>query len=122
MVGEESNMSNSDVKNLGRSRIAPYKENETVSERHERRKNINAKRKRHLSTWCQINGIKIEIKNDNHHWILTRGKNRAEWYPSSAKLVINQQWNKGIHCHDYQKLIDYLKRGIFQKRIKGCKN
>ncbi len=32
----------------------------------------------------------------------------VEWWPSSAKLVLNKQWSKGIHCHDWQQARDFL--------------
>jgi len=29
----------------------------------------------------------------------------AEWWPSSAKLVLNKKWEEGIHCHDYKQAL-----------------
>lgn len=34
--------------------------------------------------WCASNGIKLVIKNENHHWIFTYGNDRFEWWPSQG--------------------------------------
>lgn len=35
------------------------------------------------------------------------------WWPANAKLIFDQRWEDGIHCHDVGQLIgeltDYLK-------------
>jgi hypothetical protein len=97
-----------DIRSLGRSSLAPFIEGEPFKARHERRKKTNLSYADELSNWCNDNGWRFEIKNDAHHWIFRKGNTLVEWWPSSAKLVKNKAWSKGIHCHDYLKVINFL--------------
>ena len=99
-----------DIRSLGKSNIAPYIKDETWRARHDRRKNINMSFSKNLSDWCNQNNWKFEIKNNGHHWIFKKNNILVEWWPSSAKLVKNKKWGEGLHCHDYLKIIEYLKR------------
>lgn len=99
-----------DTKSLGRSVIAPFVPGEHYSERHARRKEVNLSAADELKQWCHLFGWKFEIKNDGHHWIFRKNNTLVEWWPSSAKLVKNKQWKKGIHCHDYLKVIKFLEK------------
>lgn len=99
-----------DGRSLGKSAIAPFIPDEDPRDRHKRRKDTNLFFAHDLSNWCNENGWKFEIKNDAHHWIFRKNKTLVEWWPSSAKLVKDKQWKKGIHCHDYLKVINFLKK------------
>lgn len=101
-----------DASSLGKSSLAPYRKGEDPKRRHSRRLSTNLNWKNKLLQWAQANGFRAEIKNEGHHWILTNSHIRVEWWPSSAKLVINQEWDKGVHCHDYQKLIAFLENSV----------
>ena len=90
-----------DVRSLGRSSVVPYVEGEDPMLRHERRRKSNLAYADILSKWCKENGWDMAIKSEGHHWIFNKGKMHAEWWPSSAKLVMNMQYNAGYHCHDY---------------------
>jgi len=97
-----------DSESAGRSKLVPYRKGESASDRHARRKYSNLKWENKLKLWASAAGYLVQINNDGHHWILTKGTTRVEWWPSSAKLVFNQQWKGGIHCHDYQQLIQLI--------------
>jgi len=99
-----------DVKSLGNSKISPFMKNEGYRDRHARRKKVNLSQSKKLKQWCKENNWKFEIKNKGHHWIFKQGRTLLEWWPSSAKLVKNKQWHKGLHCHDYLKVIHQLRR------------
>jgi len=64
--------------------------------------------------------LQLKISNDGHHWSFYAfnaapgDKQLFEWWPSSAKLVINKQWKKGIHVHDLSQLI-----GVAENRLKS---
>ena len=45
-------------------------------------------------------GIKVEVLNHGHHWILTRGRHKIEWWPSTRKLVVDQRYNDGLEVAD----------------------
>jgi hypothetical protein len=99
-----------DTSSLGKSNLVPYRKGEEPKPRHDRRLATNLNWKNELTRWAWVNGFRAEIKNEGHHWILKNSPIRVEWWPSSAKLVINQEWDKGIHCHDYKKLINFLEK------------
>lgn len=44
---------------------------------------------------------------------MTTGTKIAEWWPSSAKLVLNKDWDNGIHTHDVDQLINELARWFY---------
>ena len=97
-----------DTKSFGKSVIAPFQPDESWHRRHARRKNTNLQYTDELKSWCQLYKWKFEIKNEGHHWIFRKDETLVEWWPSSAKLVKNKQWKKGIHCHDFLKVIEFL--------------
>lgn len=101
-----------DTSSLGKSSLVPYRKGEDPKHRHSRRLSTNLNWKSKLLQWAKANGFRAEIKNEGHHWILTDSSNRVEWWPSSAKLVIDQEWVKGVHCHDYEKLIAFIESNI----------
>ena len=93
-----------DKEDLGKSSICPYRKGESSRSRHARRLRTNVKMDLELMDWATSRGFAVSISNNNHHWKLyTKGK-IAEWWPSSAKLVFDKEWKKGIHCHDIEKL------------------
>lgn len=94
-----------DTKSLGRSLVCPYKEGESASKRHKRRLKTNLNMSEMLNQWCKDHGIEVHRSNGGHHWQLIAGKKIAEWWPSTAKLVFDKNWTRGIHCHDVNKLM-----------------
>jgi hypothetical protein len=93
---------------VGNSDVVPFKEGETASERHERRKNAAAQSLDMVAAWCGLHDIELLIANDKHHWRFLKGKNVVEWWPSSAKMVVNKKWKDGLHVHDYKQVIAML--------------
>ena len=87
----------------GRSAIVAYRQGEKAIDRHFRRRDTNLKFRARLHAWCERNGFTLRITNEGHHWQMTKDGFLAEWWPSSAKLVIDKRWDAGIHCHDYQQ-------------------
>jgi hypothetical protein len=39
---------------------------------------------------------------------MRKGPFLAEWWPSSAKLVLDKKWGEGIHCHDYKQALTVI--------------
>lgn len=103
-----SRKSIADCRDVGRSFLVPFMNGENANDRHERRLNSNLKWQDELAQWATENGYSFKVSNGGHHWILTKGKTRVEWWPSSAKVIFNQQWRKGIHCHDYKQLCQLM--------------
>ena len=89
----------------GRSRIVPYYRGEDFSTRHARRLSANLEQVANVHRWCQQQGLTLRITNDRHHWQITGGGFLAQWWPSSAKLVIGKRWHDGVHGHDYKQAL-----------------
>ena len=97
-----------DRASAGRSRIVPYRRDEDFRTRHVRRLNANLEQEAEVRHWCEQNGLKLRITNEGHHWQIFNGGFLAEWWPSSAKLVIGKLWRNGIHCHDYNQVLKVI--------------
>ncbi len=98
-----------DTRNAGRSRIAPYIQGEEPSHRHFRRKRTAEATRADVEAWCRHQGLRLKISNDGHHWQFRNARGQlAEWWPSSAKLVLLQQYSRGIHCHDWRQVTGIL--------------
>ena len=99
-----------DIKGAGRSQLVPFKPGEHPTARHERRLRENLAMQPRVLEWCQQRGLAWRITNAGHHWQIRGGKLFVEWWPSSAKLVFNKRYDKGIHVHDVDQLIDQLEK------------
>jgi len=93
-----------DSASAGRSRIVPYYRGEDF-------------RMRHVRRWCWQRGLTPRITNEGHHWQIADGGFLAEWWPSSAKLVIGKKWHDGIHCHDYKQALKVIEDFYRKKRL-----
>lgn len=98
-----------DKVSAGHSEIVPYKHGEDPRTRHSRRLSENSAHVPEMKASIESMGYSLEIKNFGHHWIFKKGSNTTwEWWPSSAKLVLNKQYRKGIHCHDFRQVLKVL--------------
>lgn len=113
-TGRRRTKRNPDKYKAGKSSLVPYIASEAWQERHSRRKEAALEHEHTMQVWCRAHGWFMSIKNNGHHWIFkTHVKPykeiMIEWFPSSGKLVIGKQWQKGIHCHDYKQLLEVFK-------------
>ena len=92
---------------MGKSKLITRKvrKDESGSDRHSRRLHFNVKNVAVIQQWCLDKKISLYIRNQGHHWIFIDGTRKAEWWPSSAKLVFNKKRKQGIHVHDYLQVI-----------------
>ena len=95
---------------MARSNLVPYVPGEHPGDRHARRLQANLMAQGEVRTWAAGNGVKVEITNRGHHWRFTRDTKVAEWWPSSAKLVIQRKYQDDNHVHDHRQALVLLKR------------
>jgi len=88
---------------MGRSKLIKFKKYEAPMERHDRRKRENLAHCEVLEQFCREHGIEFKITNEGHHWQFRKDATLVEWWPSSAKIVINKRWHQGIHTHDWEQ-------------------
>ncbi len=103
---------NKDITTAGRSRLVPWFPNETDQERHERRLRTAMATRHKLEAWCDMNDLLLLVMDAGLHWKIDQPGFIAQWWPSTAKLVINKQWNNGIHVHDYEQVIAQIKKHL----------
>ena len=99
-----------DSRSVGRSKLVPFVPGEDASSRHNRRLALNLEAKGKLEAWCRELGVQFKVGNDGHHWRFKRGELVAEWWPSSAKLVLQQRYEDGVHVHDHEQARKLLAR------------
>lgn len=99
-----------DQRSVGRSKLVPFVPGEDAGSRHQRRLVLNLKAKGELEAWCRERGVQFKVGNDGHHWRFKRGELVAEWWPSSAKLVLQQRYEQGVHVHDHEQARKLLAR------------
>lgn len=102
----------------GRSASVPYIPGEEPGARHARRHGEAQANEERARVFCRQVGLSLSVCNHGHHWIFSLSEPHrmfvAEWWPSSAKLVVQKKWEKGIHVHDVDQVIGVL-GPIFQK-------
>jgi hypothetical protein len=76
-----------------------YRHGEHFKARHARRLDANLEQEVKVREWCRQRGLTLRITNGNF---------LAEWWPSSAKLVIGKSWLHAIHCHDDKQTPDVI--------------
>ena len=97
---------------VGRTAARTYDEDGCV--RHAKRRREALKVEKQLKSWLADIGVDLQIRNNGHHWQM-RNENKfsADWWPSSAKFVINKNFHDGIHVHGVDQiaaiLADHLK-------------
>ena len=58
--------------------------------RRDRRLKRNSNAADEARAWAARNGFTFRVGNEGHHWMWQKGGFVAEWWPSSAKLVLNR--------------------------------
>ncbi len=89
-----------------------FRQGESWPERHARRLKAALEHRQSVENWCGRNGLELTITNRGQHWVFRKGQRIAEWWPSSAKLVIDQKYGRGIHTHDWAQLLLQLDKAF----------
>ena len=95
----------------------PYYRGEDFRRCHARRLSANLEQEANVHRWCGQRGLTLRITNEGHHWQIADGGFLAEWWPSSAKLVIGKKWHDGIHCHDYKQALKVIEDFYRNQRL-----
>jgi hypothetical protein len=83
----------------GRSDEVPFVPGESAKERHQRRFEFAVDNRGEMRKFCMEHEIEFKMANNREHWIFIKGTQVVEWWPRTAKLVINKKWEDGIHTH-----------------------
>jgi hypothetical protein len=98
-----------DTENLP-DRSKPSRIEPNWRKRHKKRKRSANRQNASAGLAFAFLGGWLNITNEGHHWkIVFPGKQSIQWWPSSAKLVVNEKWEEGIHCHRWQELFIFAR-------------
>ena len=111
---------NKDLEGMGRSQLIPRRRHEFAMERHTRRKKVNFNMRERVDEFIKQHGLKLAITNENHHWQITQPDQdwQVDWWPSSAKLVVDKRWKYGVHCHDVEQFITAMTKWLAGETFK----
>ena len=88
--------------------IYSFVKGESAADRHRRRLEVNKKNLDRLKVFCANKRYSMELCDSGTHWRIEKNGVEIDWFPSTAKFVVNQQWRHGIHVHDISQVICYL--------------
>lgn len=80
--------------------------------RHATRKKLANKRARQAGlAFARLGGwLKLCQGDGGDHWqIYFAPGDQWDWWPTSAKLVHNQRWKEGVHCHTWQQVWRWIR-------------
>jgi len=78
--------------------------------RHAQRFLVNENTADQFKEHCKEQGYTFRILNEGEHWQVKYKGDCFDWWPRTAKLVINQNWKNGIHVHDHTQLATIIAR------------
>ena len=91
--------------------VVHYQKGEHHKDRHKRRLEINVEQfSGQAQEWAESHSVFCRISNRGHHWKFQRNGIHVEWWPESAKCVINRDQTNGVHVHEFPQLLVILKR------------
>ena len=91
--------------------VIQYQKGEHHKDRHKRRLETNVEQfSEEAKKWADENSVFVRISNRGHHWKFQRNGSHVEWWPESAKCVINRDELNGVHVHEFPQLLVILKR------------
>ena len=88
----------------------PLEPRDYMRRRRERRLDRNTNAAHEAMVWAARNGFVLRMYNEGHHWIWQKGEFVAEWWPSSAKLVLNRCYDDSLHVHDWSGVLSVLQK------------
>jgi hypothetical protein len=61
-----------------------------------------------VRAWVEQRGCSLRVLNAGHHWLLQKLGFMAEWWPSSAKLVVNREYHRDQHAPHWADVVAVL--------------
>lgn len=80
--------------------------------RRARRIDRTARAEPQVRAWAEQHGCSLRVLNDGHHWLLEKPGFIAEWWPSSAKLVLNRDYDHDYHAPHWTDAAAVLERHL----------
>ncbi len=77
-------------------------------QRRERRMDRTSQQEAQVRTWAEQHGCSLRVLNDGHHWLFQKPGFTAEWWPSSAKLAVNRDYDRDHHAPHWAEVAAVL--------------
>ena len=81
---------------------------EYKKQRRERRMERTSRLEEQARVWAEGHGCSLRVLNDGHHWLFQKPGFVAEWWPSSAKLVVNRDYGSDIQAPHWADVVAAL--------------
>lgn len=86
-------------------------------QRRERRMERTSGLESEVRAWAERHGCSLRVSNDGHHWLFQTPGFMAEWWPSSARLVVNRDYASHIHATHWAEVVAVLQQHLAQEAL-----
>lgn len=94
--------------------VIQYQNGEHHRDRHKRRLETNVELfKDEAVQWAETHDVFCRISNRGHHWKFQRNGSHIEWWPESAKCIVNRSVE--MHIHEFPQLLVLLEQEFAKK-------
>jgi hypothetical protein len=69
-----------------------------------------------VARWAAQHGFTLRVLNDGHHWLLQKPGLTAEWWPSSAKRVLNRDYLRDHHAPHWPQVAAAIEQAMTAPR------
>ena len=93
-----------------RSEISPYRDDESASARHWRRKRDAEDHEQTLREYVASRGGRMRVLSRGGHWQVAIDGSLIEWWPHTWRLVFDKRYSRPRKAHDVQQVITQIDR------------
>jgi hypothetical protein len=98
----------------GRQELSPE---DFKRQRRDRRTQRASQLEPQVRAWAEQHGCSLRVLNDGQHWLFQKPGFMAEWWPSSAKLVVNRDYTHDHHAPHWTELVAVMQQHLAASRI-----
>ena len=70
-----------------------------------------------VRAWTERQGCAVRVLNDGHHWLFQKPGFVAEWWPSSARLAVNRDYDRHIHAPHWAEVVTVLQQHLAREAL-----
>ena len=77
-------------------------------QRRARRMERTARLEDQVAAWASQHRCSLRVLSGGHHWLIQKPGFMAEWWPSSARLAVNRDYDRLIHAPNWADVVNAL--------------
>jgi hypothetical protein len=81
-------------------------------QRRQRRMGRTAHQEVQVRDWAEEHGCSLRVLNEGHHWLFQKPGFTAEWWPRSAKLAVNRDYQGAYHTPHWRDVLVVLETAL----------